>query len=245
MHFRIQVVAVSDDGTEQLQEIADVVRSAATLETLGVTLEESKQVLQELQRLLIGQQVDAYLDEQRACPDCGKQRQIKQSSSAPFRTLFGLVPVRNPRWQQCDCHTHTNKTFRPLRALLPERSSPELRYLETKWASLASYGVSAKLLHEVLPIDQKHSAATVRNHTLRAARRSEQAMGAEQAMFVEGSQADRNRLPMMRPVWSVVWKASNSTCGMATAPGHWNVCRIWKTRWSTGSATKMAKSNPK
>jgi hypothetical protein len=104
--------------------------------------------------------------------------------------------VPNPRWQQCDCHTHTNKTFRPLRALLPERSSPELRYLETKWASLASYGVTAKLLHEVLPIDQKHSAATVRNHTLRAAQRSEQAMGAEQAMFVEGSQADRNRLPI-------------------------------------------------
>jgi hypothetical protein len=196
MHFRIQVVAVSDDGTEQRKEIADVVRSKATLETLGLTLEESKLVLQALQRILIGQQVNTYLDEQRACPACGKQRQIKQSSTAPFRTLFGLVPVLNPRWQQCECQTHTTKTFRPLRALLPERSSPELRYLETKWAALAPYGVTAKVLHEVLPIDQKHSEVTVRNHTLRAARRSEQAMGEEQAMFVEGSQADRNRLPI-------------------------------------------------
>jgi hypothetical protein len=42
-----------------------------------------------------------------------------------------------------------------------------LRYLETKWASLAAYGLTTELLHEVLPIDQKHSAITVRNHTLR------------------------------------------------------------------------------
>jgi hypothetical protein len=41
MQFRIQVVAVSDDGTEQRKEIADLVRSEATLETLGLALEES------------------------------------------------------------------------------------------------------------------------------------------------------------------------------------------------------------
>lgn len=196
MHFRLQVVAVSDDGTEQRKELADLVRSEATLETLGLTLDESKQVLQELQRMMVEQQVNAYLDEQRACPACGKQRQIKQRSTAPFRTLFGLVSVPNPRWQQCDCQTHQHKTFRPLRALLGERSSPELRYLETKWAALMPYDVTAKLLHEVLPIDQKHSAATIRNHTLQAARRSEQALGEERAMFVEGAQAERNQLPI-------------------------------------------------
>ncbi len=222
MHFRIQVVAVSDDGTEHLQEIADMMRAEATLETLGLTLEESKQLLQQLQQTIIDQQVEAYLDGQYACPACGKQRQLKQSGTAPFRTLFGMVLVLNPRWQQCDCQTHQHKTFRPLRALLPERSSPELRYLETKWASLASYGVTAKLLHEVLPLDQKHSAVTVRNHTLRAARRSEQAMGAEQAMFVEGSQADRNRLPIPDGPLSVgldggIVRARRGTTGAKTA----------------------------
>jgi len=196
MHFRIQIVAISGDGTEHLEEIADLNRSKATLETLGLTLEESKQLLQQLQQTIIDQQVAAYLDGQRACPHCGKNRRLKQSETAPFRTLFGLVSVLNPRWHQCDCQPHQHKTFRPLTALLPERSSPELLYLETKWASLASYGITAKLLHEVLPLDQKHSEVSVRNHTLRAARRNEQAMGAEQAMFVEGSQADRNRLPI-------------------------------------------------
>jgi len=57
-------------------------------------------------------------------------------------------------------------------------------------------GVTAQLLHEVLPIDPKHSEVTVRKHPLRAGRRNEQALGAEQAMFVEGSQAEQNRLPI-------------------------------------------------
>lgn len=196
MHFRIQVVAVADDGTEQLQEIADLSRAAPTLETLGLTLAESKQLLQQLQQIIIDQQVTAYLDHQRPCPTCGKDRQLKQSEAAPFRTLFGVVPVPNPRWRACACQDHAHKTFRPLQALLPERTSPELLYLETKWAALAPYGVTAKLLHEVLPIDQKHSAVTVRNQMLRMARRSEQMLDAEQAMFLEGSQDERSRLPI-------------------------------------------------
>jgi len=69
-----------------------------------------------------------------------------------------------------------------------------LLYLETKWASLASYGITSKLLHEVLPIDQKHSEATIRNHLLRAAQRQEQTLGAEKAMFLDDSQADRDDL---------------------------------------------------
>lgn len=197
MHFRIQVVAVSDDGTEHLQEITDLERSAdPTLETIGLTLEESKGVLQHLQQTIIDYQVDAYLDGQQACSQCGKHLQLKQSATVPFRTLFGRVSVSSPRWYHCDCQPHTGKTFRPLHKLLPERTSPELLYLETKWVSLASYGITSKLLHEVLPIDRKHSSVTVRNHTLRAARRSEAAMEAEQVMFIDGCQADRARLPI-------------------------------------------------
>jgi len=79
---------------------------------------------------------------------------------------------------------------------LPERTSPELLYLETKWGALISYGLTTKLLHDVLPIDRKYSAVTVRNHTLAVARRSEQRLGAEQTMFLAGSQAERERLPI-------------------------------------------------
>ncbi len=196
MHVRIQVVAVGDDGTEHRQDIATLTRVETRSETLGLTLEESKQVLQTLQCALIERQMAAYLDQQRTCPHCGKQHQLKDDGSAPFRTLFGIVRVLNPRWHRCLCQPHLTKTFRPLAALLPQRTSPELLYLETKWASLASYGFTVKLLHDVLPIDRKHSAVTVRNHTLEAARRKEQMLGAEKTMFLEGCQAERDRLPL-------------------------------------------------
>jgi len=196
MHVHVQLVAVADDGTEHRQEIAAVGRADATIDTLGLTLEESKQLLHTLQQTIIDQQVAAYLDRQHSCPHCGTHRQLKDSGTAPFRTLFGRVSVHNPRWQQCDCQPHQEKTFRPLTALLPERTSPALLYLETKWAALASYGLTTKLLHEVLPIDHRHSAATVRNQTLLVAQRHEQALGPEKAMFLDDAPADRDRLPI-------------------------------------------------
>jgi hypothetical protein len=196
MNFRIQVVIIADDSTEQVQVIADIPRGVATLDTLGLTLAESKHILQQLQRTMIDAQVAMHLDAQRACPACGKKRPLKQGDTAPFRSLFGLIRVPNPRWHHCDCQPHAAKTLRPLATLLPERISPELRYLETKWASLASYGVTTRLLHEVLPINQTHSAVTVRNHVFRAARRSEQALGEERTMGDAGCQAARDRLPI-------------------------------------------------
>jgi len=203
MHFRIQLVVSEDDGTEHAQEIADLTRTEASIETLGLLLTESKQVLQTLQCAIIAHQVAAHLAQQRACPHGGKMYRLKDSATAPFRTLFGLVTVPNPRWRQCPCQPHTEKTFRPLAALLPTRTSPELLYLETKWAALASYGLTLKTLRDVLPLDRTHSAVTVRNHTLQVARRREQMLGPEKPMFVESCQAERDRLPLPDGPFSV------------------------------------------
>ncbi len=103
MHFRIQIVAVTVDGTEHFQEIADLMRSEAKIETMGLTLEESKQVLHKLQQTIVGHQVTAYLDQERRCPQCQKQRQMKDCDTSPFRTLFGAIQVQNPRWYHCAC----------------------------------------------------------------------------------------------------------------------------------------------
>ena len=44
---------------------------------------------------------------------------------------------------------------------------PELRYLEAKFAGLTSYGLSARLLAEVLPLGRPLQATTVRRHLRR------------------------------------------------------------------------------
>lgn len=86
MHFRLQLIAVLDDGTEHLQEVADVARPATTLETLGLTLDESKCLLEQVQHTMIEYQVAGYLDPLRGCPDCGKNRRLKDSNRALSRT---------------------------------------------------------------------------------------------------------------------------------------------------------------
>ncbi len=196
MHFQVQVVAVPDDGTFHRQTVAEITRAETTLETLGLTLAENKQILQAVQALVVGQQVANELLKLRPCPLCGLRRRLKEQGIAPFHTLFGVVEVPNPRWEQCDCQPQPTKTLRPLSQLLTERTSPELLYLEMKWATLVSYEMTSKLLHEVLPLDHKHNPVTVRNHLFQVAQRLEEQLGDEQTMFIDGCQAEYDQLPI-------------------------------------------------
>ncbi len=43
-------------------------------ETLGLSLKEAKTLLQGVQRTIVEQQVQEYLQQQQACPDCGKKQ---------------------------------------------------------------------------------------------------------------------------------------------------------------------------
>jgi hypothetical protein len=67
-------------------------------------------------------------------------------------SLFGTLRLSSPRWWHCPCVAAPIWTFRPLAGLLPERTTPELTYLQARFAGLVSYGVSATLLAEVLPL---------------------------------------------------------------------------------------------
>src|SRR5450759_2250504 len=62
---------------------------------------------------------------------------------------------------------------RPVAELLPERTTPELAYLQARFAAQAAYQVAATLLAEVLPLGRTLHAATVRRHTHAVAQRLE------------------------------------------------------------------------
>jgi hypothetical protein len=79
-----------------------------------------------------------------------------------------------------------------LAALLPERTSPELAYLETKFAALVSYGLTLKLLKEVLPIGQGLSSPAIQIQVRRTAQRLEAERGEGQDAFMEGCWPDRD-----------------------------------------------------
>ncbi len=76
------------------------------------------------------------------------------------------MELDSPRLFYCNCELEKElaKTFSPLGNALPERTSPELLYLETKFGAQISFGLSHKLLSEVLPLYEEFNAATIRNH---------------------------------------------------------------------------------
>jgi hypothetical protein len=103
-----------------------------------------------------------------------------------FRTPFGKLTLDSPRLYRCGCESDARASFSPVAELLPERTSPELVYLETKFAALVSYGLTVKLLEEVLPIDQALSPTAIRQQVRQAAQRLESQRGpAQDASMVD------------------------------------------------------------
>jgi hypothetical protein len=137
-----------------------------------------------------------YAESQRRCPDCGAPRPIRGHHQVNLRTAFGNCTVDSPRLGHCPCRSHGTKTFSPLAELLPDHTSPELLFLEAKWASLLPYGVTADLLKDVLPVDEKLNDVTIRNHLLQVAERMEQALGDERHVYIEGCPQEWERLPI-------------------------------------------------
>ncbi len=187
MQFSVQVVAVDAAGAERIREVAVIGRDTRQLETLGLSLAEGKAILRSLQTLVVEQQVADHLERERRCPACGKARRRKGTHPLHFRTAFGTQTLTSPRLHHCPCQGHQQRTFSPLAARLPERTSPELTYLATKWASLASYGLTTKLLRDVLPLDEGVQPEMVRRQVQRVAAR----IDGEVACLRCGSQAVR------------------------------------------------------
>lgn len=132
MNFRIEVICVADDGTEQRREILTVAKEQLTMETLGLTLAEGKALVATVQTYVVAQQVATYLEQQRLCRSCGKLHLSKEPRRSTVKTVFGPVAVSNPRWYRCPCQTTGPLTFRPTTQWLTGHTSPELLYLETK-----------------------------------------------------------------------------------------------------------------
>jgi hypothetical protein len=195
MICKIQVVTLGENGREETFEIACLERTDLKPETLGLTLAEGKRILKDLQQIVVESQVASFLLPKRACPECSQPRCTKGYHTLSVRTIFGQLTVQSPRLHHCACRSHDAKTFSPLAELLPDRTLPELLFLETKWASLMSYGMTSKLLQEVLPIDEPVNTFTLRRHAAEVAERLERELGDERFCFIEGCQNRWDQLP--------------------------------------------------
>jgi len=195
MKAKVQVVIESEHGQFIVHDVATITRSTVSAGTLGLTLAEGKNLLQNLQSSIVNQQVSEWLRVTRDCPICGSPRSLKGHHSLVCRTVFGRVELDSPRLRHCPCEKAEHCSFSPLSKRLSERTTPELAYLEAKWASLMSYGLTVEILSEVLPLEGQVNTTSVRRQVERVADRAEQAMGPEKGIYLEGMERDWGKLP--------------------------------------------------
>ncbi len=102
-------------------------RKDLALDTLGLTVEESKLLLKNVQSELAYQQVEQYIHKHNTCNQCHKELKIKGYAEIVYRTLFGKLKLSNPRLYVCSCNKEARKkSLSLLSAILPDRVSPEL-----------------------------------------------------------------------------------------------------------------------
>jgi hypothetical protein len=111
------------------------------------------------------------------------------------RTLFGKLTLSSPRLYTCSCQPQQKHSWSPVAALFSERSTPELLCQEVRWASLLSYGVTVKLLGDLLPMEHQLSTSTISRHVHQIAERLEGELGDEQPSFIEGCPDQWYKLP--------------------------------------------------
>jgi len=199
MTISIQMVIEHEDESETtiVEEVGCLRREDLQLETLGIQLAESKCVLSAIQQVLVHEQVAAYIKEARICPHCGHRRSTKDNKQIVMRTLFGRFQLPSPRLYTCSCKEQSKRSFSPLAKRLPERTTPEFKYLQAKWSSLLSYGLTVDTLEELLPL--QCSATTVKRHTREVAQRLEEDMVPEEETWLYGIPMMWDQMPDPEP----------------------------------------------
>ncbi|MGE5659575.1 MAG: ISKra4 family transposase [Actinomycetota bacterium] len=196
MKFKVQIVVESESGNPPLiQEILQIEKENLQPGNLGLTLEQGKELLFQTQKALLQQQIADYQKQQEVCPDCHKKLRHKDKRTLTYRTPFGKFKLPCHRLFHCSCQQQSHRCFSPVANLLKERTSPELLYLESKFASLMSYGLSSQLLQELLPLEGKINATSIRNNIQALGQRLESELPEEAGILIEGCQKNWKELP--------------------------------------------------
>ena len=84
-----------------------------SIETLGLGLADAKALPVRMQAQIVTRQVELMsTSHQRRCDGCGLNRAIKDYQ---YRSLYGSVVVKVPRWRRCECRCSTAPSERRAR----------------------------------------------------------------------------------------------------------------------------------
>ena len=159
----------SSAATDASTIIAVLERQDRSVADLGLKLAEGRALLGEVQSVLVSHQTAGWMAGQLTCCRCGAVLAHKDSRSIVMRTVFGKVEIPSPRLWTCNCGAKQGEPRRsvsPLSKAVPQRVTPELEYLQAKWAAHLPYRQAVELLQEVLPLDKGISLGSTRRRIL-------------------------------------------------------------------------------
>jgi hypothetical protein len=177
MEFVVRIEARLAGRVVKTCDVATIARPGVVTgeEELGLSLEDGKEIVREIQSRMIAVQVEMLEAASSLCIHCGRRKDIKDRRPRQFRTVFGVVRVRCRRFIFCTCRGGKATNEWPLRHLWRSSTTPELRYLLAKFGSDVPYRRAAQLLTELLPLPNGGvSHTTARRHTLLVGERFDQ-----------------------------------------------------------------------
>jgi hypothetical protein len=175
MQWRVMVELSGADGRVQTLEVhvGGCLPAACSVETLGLTQAQAKQLLAELQRHLVQAQTDEYCHSRRRCPRWGAHRPLKDRRPRQLRSLFGVVMVHAPRFAPCRCSVGQRRTLSPVGEIMPDRCTPEYERTLAEMGARLPYRRARALLDELFPLGTPPVVETLRQRTLRVGARLE------------------------------------------------------------------------
>lgn len=122
MKMTIQVVIEDED-----QQTPPIVNEVISLErcvedlrssTLGLQLDEAKEILAEIQTVLVTTQATRFQERQCSCPECGTPYQKNGTHQLTFRTLYGTIKLASQRFYTVRANKQRRRQTRTSRSVL-------------------------------------------------------------------------------------------------------------------------------
>ena len=113
MHFKIQVVIKEASGQTTIEDIVQVEKGVHPENAVSLTLLESKQLLQALQRTIVTPSGKLFESASRLSV-LPEETRSQRHHTLQFRILFGIIAIPSLRLYHCACDDSAMKLFRML-----------------------------------------------------------------------------------------------------------------------------------
>jgi len=139
MEFIVWVETRLAGKTLAIEEVAKFERCASGIvpEEIGLTLQEGKDVLKQVQRNIAQTQIPVQSAASSQCMHCSGRQLVKDIRTRQIRTVFGKITVACRRYIRCTCRGGRPSILWPLGLMELPGSTPELNYLMAKCGSCA------------------------------------------------------------------------------------------------------------